>query len=381
MKILFLNFILFFYFGNKILSRNYSNYYRLVNSAEENYFNGKTQLAFQQFDKAFYNTNYTPFVANVYRASLLSIVAMDTNRFYKYISKCFDLGMPLTAIYASPNLHYIKNNTQAANKINNLFATRKTIKFAVDTITTETINKFKKLRIERDIKNDSITKQNYTKSELEFIKILDEKYFSKGIFPGEKYLGLKISKDGYYYLDKGLYLKDSIKKYELLTDRYDWFDICYKKILDYNENKIQNIEPIEQRNEYSLCNTMLVAIIYHNRCKTIELENKLWQCVLNGYLHPSTFALLHDESYFTTAYNDSITNCKNLITNNNCFYVYSSNKYPKEIEEKLGTEIGLQEVEQTRSKFYHRKYATELKMKKFAEDNNVKLFFGLLDSN
>ena len=92
--------ILFALISSLSKSQDYSLYYDLINEAEERFVEDRDSSCYAKFDQAF--ESFEPFLKDPYIAAQIALHLGDTNRFYHYLTICFQNGMPITALNSSP---------------------------------------------------------------------------------------------------------------------------------------------------------------------------------------------------------------------------------------------------------------------------------------
>jgi len=348
---------------NKGYSKDFKDYYKSVNEAEEAFVaNGDVKQSFSLYDKAFKSYN-RPFVKDCYVAAQIAYCTGDTNHFFHYLSLAFKNGMPLSAYPAAPVLRATLSDEKIYPSVVRCYEANGNA-YVIDTAAADRVMLlcYTSDSLGRVANRDNDIIQKRIAHEAYFTRYVDSVYLTKGVFPSEKLLGITT--------DKGY--DDFVKRY----NRKNLFDdAAFSEMFGgVAQDELAN------RTEYSLWNNAAFAIFVHNTCTWQEYEKKLWQCVLNGYLSPEDVGLLHEISVLwnrTGAYATAKKICD--YPEQEAYY----NILPFErmrAKQLYVTDAGkVKVVEQNRAKLYMQKFSVDQQKKKMEKEKGMKFFFGFMD--
>ncbi|MES2513785.1 MAG: hypothetical protein V4580_06545 [Bacteroidota bacterium] len=327
---------------------NYTEYYQLINMAEETFVLKKDKSCFVFYDKAF--KKHKPFLKDPFIASQIALYLGDTLKFYDYLKIGFQNGLPLTAINVSPLIKQVNTN-HFQKRIQAMFE-----------------KEYKPKRIDQHImdkiclmcyQSDSIKvnmggrNDNFYKNENDTRSYILDSFLIRGKFPNEQLLGVTTNQ---MYLDfyKKFNRKDVYAGFSGMTNDMppDEFELRLK--CPYN-------------------------IILHSRCFYSEHKQLFYQAMLNGYIHPKEIGILEETAIIW--HNDAETNPAETCQKpayKICYNIFG--KDPRHAPQLFdSSEQGLKQVEENRKNIYMQKYSVDQQKKLLEKNTGIKFFFDFLD--
>lgn len=324
-------------------AQNYADYYQLINRAEEQFVLHRDSSCYAAYDSAF--VQFTPFLKDPYIASQIAWSLGDTTRFYSFLQICFENGMPLTSVNASPMLRTANTGTtktRIAEIYSKSFAEKSVDPKVYDTLCLMCYQ------------SDSIKVRNPSSSEFDVSEertrmyILDN-FLTHGVFPNELLLG--------------------ISSFQRQQDFYEKFNRPNVYAGSSAENSLEELE-LRLKCPYN--------IILHSKCFYLENKYLFFQAVLNGYLHPKELGILEERSilYFASNRNTLETCAPPEVAIKYNIYGYSP---MLQVQLYSNTEKGLLQVERNRKEIYMQKYSVDLRKKELEKALGFKFFFDFAD--
>ncbi|MCW3124213.1 MAG: hypothetical protein JWQ38_3705 [Flavipsychrobacter sp.] len=341
--------------------KHFIPYYNKVNLAEQQFVNNQVRECLSTYDKVFKEYSQ-PFVTDCYIAAQIAYSAGDTTRFLNYLGLVFKNGMPITALDAAPMLRNVTGNKPLYNRIQQQFYTKSKL-FKVDTVAIDSMqmmgfaaDSFKREFEKSMLKNETLV-ASFTKEEETFRQYVYNKYISRGIFPLEKITGIR-------------------------TDStFDNFVLKYNKAELWPKDNTTGVPEGMTvtglaKTEWLLSNTLGFNIFIHSTCTINEYGPSLWQCVLNGYMHPKDYGMLEE---MCISWNRKGTFAKHARI---CDYEKKQAYYnilgysPLKTINTFTNEALLKAVEKNRADHFMQKYSVDVEKKRLEKEKGFKFFFG-----
>jgi len=276
--------------------------------------------------------------------------------------------MPISAIDYAPILKNLQTNKPLYQKIvtefRNDYKGVKTDRRDIDTMLAMSyVCDSLKFAFGKD--KDENTARKFLASDETFRQFVYRKYIRKGIFPLEKITGIKTD-----------------TTFSSFDERNNKPDI-YPKFTPgdtFTTNtgvKIKFGEP--EKDDYNLSNTLAFNIFIHSTCVMQEYGKDLWQCVLNGYMHPKDYGMLEEMSI---AWNrqSSFSKFSHICDyeKKDAYYNILNNDPSKPIKTFVTDEKLLAEVEKNRKDHLMQKYAIDVEKRKLEKEKGFRFFFGFM---
>ena len=350
-----MKFFAFIFFCTNSLFSQQMDYYRHVNQAEELFVLYHDAQCFKEYQKAF-NTKARYFAKDAYIAAQIAFYLKDEKKVIMYLKRAFELGLPFTALKSAPIFQQIET-APIFQEIVKVFQQCKKPTF--DAAARDTI--YQKCFISDSLKfymgGDLKKNVQFTQFEDSYRDYLKQEYLSKGIFPNENLIGIAT---------------DSV--YEDFMRRFGHVDpyAAEEKQLFGSTNSIPT--------EYGLVSKFSFSVLLHSSCSFPNYQKMLFTAVLNGYMQPIEYGLLHETSI---SWNQEATN-----QNENCTRLLSNAYYNIlgfDPRNKIQTRIdnsdseGIKRVEKNRATIGMQKYSID-QLKRIDQKNlGLKFFFYFLE--
>lgn len=354
MKRKYLLILLCLSFFNPIYAQQ-MDYYRHINQAEELFVLNHDAQCFKEYQKAFH-TKARYFAKDAYIAAQIALYLKDEKKVLLYLKRAFELGLPFTALKSATIFQTIETNAIYPEIVKAFHSCEK---LTFDSIGRDKI--YNQCFISDSMKfymgKDSKRIEQFTQYENSFRDFLKQEYLSKGIFPNENHIGIAT---------------DSI--YEDFMNRFGHVDpyAAVEKQLFGASNDI----PLE----YGLVAIFSYSVLLHSSCSFPNYQKMLFESVLNGYMQPIEYGLLHETS---VSWNQEIKN-----TQENCTPLLSDAYYNilgfnplKTTQTKIDeSDIeGIKRVEKNRAAIGMQKYSID-QLKRIDQKNlGIKFFFYFLE--
>lgn len=340
MKVFLFVLVLFFGFQTKA-QQSYIAYYQLVNQAEAQFVLKKDSSCFNLFDQAFQSA--TPYLKDPFVASQIALYLGDTTRFYHYLTRCFELGMPLTSVNASPLL--VRSMTKAMKtKLHHLYDQH----YREPTIDLQLNEQLCWWCYQSDSLKVNIGGRSteFHENEDATRQIIRERFLLNGLFPNEHLVGISTNA-----LEQGFFEKNP---------RPALFD----------DQLPAGASPPD---EFELRRKCPYNLILHSKCFFVENETYFFQAMVNGYLHPKEYAILKETSIIWHK-NDQNPNDTCVNPTEICYNIFGRSPLLRE-QIFTDTEEGLLTVEENRAHIYLQKYSIDLAKREMEQSLGIKFFF------
>ncbi|KAA5532512.1 hypothetical protein F0919_17160 [Taibaiella lutea] len=326
---------------------NYNHYYEIINRAETEFVNHGNRECFKYYDSAF-SIFDEPFVKDAYIAAEIACYLKDTMAMFHYFDICFKNGLPLSSIRSAPILRYI-NKTDFYPSICALYDKDKNIK-KTDIAAQRTIWLFcyESDSIKLKIGRDSLIRQQWFKEENGFREYIFKQYLSKGLFPGERIIG--IATDSMYEANlRYFHKKDLYGSIGFVTDD-------------------------EYKQDYDLLSKYALSVFIHSKCSFWKYKEQLWQAVLNGYLQPKEYAILEVTSTLWNQHNENSWDDCNISKKDLYYYIL-----PDELRKGVVSDQSIDIIEQNRQKIYLQSYKIDEAKKQLQQQTGIWFFYDFID--
>jgi len=341
-------------------AKDFTRYYTLINQAEEEFVMNNSKRSLDLYNKAFREYD-KPFVKDCYIATQIAYSLGDTVNFYKYVALAFRNGMPLTAYPAAPILRASYTDVITNKRITELYEQNKGY-FSIDTVATDKIHllcyaKDSMRKIMTRIVNgkpfdDTVLMLKNIELEEKIIKYIDDNYLRKGVLPSEKILG--------------------INSEELRAD----FLLRHNKAGHYDKTELNAVGNVTKL-EYDFFNNTIFSVFIHSTCTWQDYNDKLWKCVMNGYLTPKDYGLLHETSA-TWNRSNTIHKLRKICDypqQDSYYNILAFNPTHQQQSYTSNPEL-IKEVEKTRAKYFMQKFSVDQQKKKLEKEQGFKFFTG-----
>ena len=346
-KLIFTLIIVLNGFGVQCYAQNYSEYYQLINRAEEKFILQKDTTCFYEYDIAF--EKYDPYLKDVYIAGQIALYFGDTTKFFNYLKLCFQNGMPITAVNASPIIKAVNINEGLSSQISELYKSSFVPPIVDEKIYDEICLKcYQSDSIKTFMyENDSLIRL-FNENEKRTREYLLENFLELGTFPNERLIGITTDK-----MHEDFYKEQN---------RPDFFKILTGKSGHHNE-------------EFGLRANCPFNIVLHSKCFFRENRELFMNALINGYLHPMDFGVLDETSILWHHSEDNIDEVCGPPKVRICYNIFGYNPINPTFNVFTNTEEGLKEVEINRQAIYMQKYSIDLLKKKMESEYGFKFFF------
>lgn len=338
---------------------DYRTYYRLVNVAEETFVNKRDKSCLAYYDSAF-SACKKPYVKDIYIAAQICYYLGDTSLFLNYTGMAFKNGLPLSSIRSAPILRNIDHSVLYP-KIKALYARYNDLPKPDLALREEVLKKcYESDSIKMGMGRDQAKIQAFYNSENAFRDYLFESCLSKGIFPNEHLVG--IATDTMYQA----FLKRNRKK--------DLYGAFYASGPFASATGSEN----DSKTDYELLSKYALSVLIHSKCAFWKYRKQLWQAVLNGYMQPKEYGLLHETS---VAWNqDGFNSWDNCSISRQQVYYNILGYDPRRASQTFGESAEqLKTVEANRRAICMQKYSVDLQKKKLQAETGLWFFYDFLD--
>lgn len=345
----FLFFLLFFQTEQLLAKKVYSQYYAMVNSAEEAFVDNNINTCYNLYDSAFKAFD-SPFVKDIYVAAQIAYWHGDTVVFLHYLEVAFNEGMPLECVNIAPMFKNIKDNPSINSRINALYERR--LPFKIDDKIKDEIYTIKhRESTAHDLLNGPYNKENVANMK----KVNNEnvtaiiKYLDKGIWPSEKIIGIYTDKDYELFLDKHKY-----------SEKHD------------DLSKLTGIKLTPIPSSYSLYNESAHIPLLHDPCRFSEIKGKLFKMVEIGLLHPGDYALFEEWSFHANRVDEKYTTLCPVLVKRPLYNILG--------DLEVSDEAGKAQVEKNRKDIGLQKYSVDNKKRVMQQKFGFCFFYGFFES-
>lgn len=330
-------------------------YYNLINQAEEVFVSMHSKNCFTYYDLAF-QTNARYFAKDAYIAAQISYYLKDNERTIQYLRRAFELGLPFSALKAAP----IFSEIEKAILYPEIVQTYKTCKKPkYDTAVRDEIYQrcFQSDSIKFYMGRDPQKIKAFHNFENDYRLYLFDQFLSKGTFPNENMIG--IASDSIY--------SDFLKRHGHIDP---WAE-AEKSMLgnSYEEPMIEN----------ELLAKFSFSVLLHSHCSFPNYHKQLFEAVMNGYMQPIEFAILHETSILWIKNDNPANSCDQLVSN--AYY----NVIPFDPTSKFQTRVAdsdvekLKLVENNRALIGMQKYSIDQLKYKDQKELGIDFFFDFVN--
>jgi len=266
-------------------------YYNYINQAEELFVTKHDVSCFKSFDHAF-ESKARYFAKDAYIAAQIAYYLMDNQHTVGYLKRAFELGLPFSALKAAP----IFSNIEKSALYSQIVATYQSCqKPQFDTATRDEVYQlcFQSDSMKFYMGRDPQKIKAFHEIENNFRLFLFENFLSKGTFPNENMIG--IATDSIY--------SDFLKRY----GHIDPWAAAEKSMFgnSYEEPMIEN----------DLLAKFSYSVLLHSHCSFPNYQKELFEAVMNGYMQPIEFAILHETSILWIKNDNPANSCDQLMSN------------------------------------------------------------------
>lgn len=357
--IIFLTFI-----TNSAFAESYSEYYKLINSAEKAFVDNNHEKSFLMYDKAF-SMYKRPFAKDAYIAAQIAYYIGDTTRFIEYLSIGFDNDMPLTAITAAPILSDIQNKNIYA-EITKAYRTRRAYEIDEEARDLLYVKFYEVQRLKDKMGRDKILIQEFAKEDEKLRLWVYENFLKNGTFPSDNTIGIFTDSSYLEVLAKNDLVDERLEK---LRNNSGSVSSHNSKAANVNVKFYSHYVP----DDMQISNYKALVPFLHSTCSYKKYHSEMWQAVLNGYLHPKDYAML---------YTWSIKNSrkgKQMTSINYC--EYDQNEQNKSFG-LLSANINDEQIplaNENRKDLLIQEYHVDMKKRELEKTAGFKFFFGFLN--
>lgn len=322
-------------------SQDYTDYYILINTAEEMFVEEQSSSCFEQYDAAF--ERFDPFVKDPYIASQIALYLNDTVRFMHYLEICFENAMPLSSVNASL---IIRN----ANKghLHEQIVDLHTRTFKPKTVNEQWDDAIYLFGYESDsIKTNHGVTAEFHEREDAAREFLVERFLTYGMFPNERLLGISTAER-----DRTMSVK-------------------------HHKMKLFEVDP-EQ--DFELRLKCPFNIVLHSKCFYTVHRELFMLAMQNGYLHPKDIGILEETAVMWNDNSDNLQDDCAPPAYQPLYNIlgYNPLKHPaKQIFN--ASEEGLMVVERNRAQIHMQKYSVDVAKKEMQKTWGFKFFFDFID--
>lgn len=241
-------------FIHPVAKCNYINYHKQITYAESLFFAGRSKESLAKYREIF--SAYKPFAKDCFIALQFSAMVQDTGSFKFFFSKGIENGLNWITIRKSGRVTRLINETKGLKQeLEHVYQNKRT-KY-IQSINSSIRDSIFLLR-RRDDTSRWLSKKNRVRS-------------------------------GYFY-----YIKDTI------LDENLHMLISIAKRLGYPGQRMIGVRDPEIDNEPespNLLESIASVILYHHYCGYIQMEQELYDGLVNGEILPSNYALIYQWAY------------------------------------------------------------------------------------
>ncbi|PZF70891.1 hypothetical protein DN068_20920 [Taibaiella soli] len=337
---------------------NYARYYQLVNKAEETFVTTKDKSCYRYYDSAFKEYKL-PYLKDAYIAAEIAFYLKDTTKFLHYLGISFRNGLPLSSVRSAPMLRHI-NQDPVYSKITALYESNKSA-FKVDAQARNAIwllcHESDSLKCETGKKKSNVPaserRQKFLAYESGFREYIYTNYLSKDIFPNERIIGVATDS-----------LNLALLKANNKVDVWALAGIPTESS-DEDNNKI----------DYELLAKYSLSVMIHSKCSFWKYREHLWNAVLNGYMQPKEYAILHVTSTIWNQTNDNPWDDCTIERQGHYYYVMPE-------ETRVAPDFSAEtmaQIEKNRAAVYLQKYSVDEQKKQMQQETGIWFFYDFQD--
>jgi hypothetical protein len=331
-------------------------YYNSINIAEELFVTKHDISCFEKYDKAF-KTNARYFAKDAYIAAQIAYYLKDDQHTVGYLKRAFELGLPFSALKAAP----IFSNIDKSALYPQIVATYQSCqKPKFDTATRDEIYQrcFQSDSIKFYMGRDPQKIKAFNETENDFRSYLFVNLLSKGNFPNENMIG--IATDSIY--------NDFLKRF----GHIDPWAAAEKQMFGTN---ISNT-PME----FELLAKYSFSVLLHSHCSFPNYQKQLLEAVMNGYMQPIEYAILHETSIAWIKQDNPANTCTPSLSK--AYYnILPNDPTRTKVQTRIAdTDLeGLQLVEQNRAQICMQKYSIDQLKFRDQKELGIDFFFDFIN--
>lgn len=331
------------------------NYYNFINQAEELFVTKHDTSCFEYYELAFHSkARY--FAKDAYIAAQIAFCLKENKLTLTYLKRAFELGLPFTALKAAPIFSKIETTSIYPEIITTFQNCKKPI---FDSKTRDEVYQryFESDSIKFYMGRDPKKISAFHDSENVFRAFLYTNFLSKGTFPNENMIG--IASDSLY--------SDFLKRYGHTNP---WAAA---------EKAMFGMNPEAPMIENELLAKFSYSVLLHSHCSFPNYQKLLFAAVMNGYMQPIEFAILHETSIIWKKEDNPANQCEQLISNAyyNVMNYDPTRKLQTRVEDSDFERIKL--VEQNRALIGMQKYSVDQLKYRAQKELGIDFFFDFLN--
>jgi hypothetical protein len=321
--------------------QQYTEYYTLINAAEESFIEHQSHVCFEQYDEAF--ERFDPFVKDPYIASQIALYLSDTVRFMHYLKMCFENALPLSAVNASVIIRKAnvgRLHEQIVDLHASSFKPKKINVFMDDAIFLFGYAS-DSLKINHGVNAEFHDLENKARA------FLVDSFLTRGVFPNERLSGISTN------------------------DRDNAFHVKHKK------SKLAD-DDLEQ--DFELRLKCPFNIVLHSKCFYTAHRELFLNAMRNGYVHPKEIGIMEETAVMWNDKSDNPQDDCAPPTYQPLYNIlgYNPLKHPaKQIFN--ASEEALMVVERNRAQIHMQKYSVDVAKKEMEKSLGFKFFFDFID--
>ena len=332
-----------------------TKYYSYINQAEELFVTKHDASCFKSYDRAF-QSKARYFAKDAYIAAQIAYYLKDDQHTVGYLKRAFELGLPFSALKAA---HIFSNIEKSAVYPQIVAAYQSCQKPKFDTATRDEIYQrcFQSDSIKFYMGRDPQKIKAFHETENDFRSYLFMNFLSKGNFPNENMIG--IATDSIY--------NDFRKRF----GHIDPWAVAEKQMFGANISST----PME----FELLAKYSFSVLLHSHCSFPNYQKQLLEAVMNGYMQPIEYAILHETSIAWIKQDNPANTCTPSLSK--AYY----NILPNDPRSKVQTRIadtdleGLQLVEQNRALICMQKYSIDQLKFRDQKELGIDFFFDFIN--
>lgn len=331
--------------------QNYLGYFDLIYQAEEVFVTEQdAQASLALYNKAF-NQYPKPFVSDLFIAAQIAFYAKDTFVFKNILTRCFNRGMTFDVLHAPKLLEPIFKDDKFLKELQELYDQRK------ETPVSKAIHDSVYMHYYREQMIKKTLRPGVSFDKMHAIEKENSNYFNtfleQGQFPSEQLIGL--------------HTEGALDSF-FSQNHLESFRQPLPKSLSSGGASMTITGAIPD--DYQLSNLLALYTYLHNPCAFVDMKEKFWQAVQNGYIHLKDFFML--EEWAAQAKRKSNYNyyCENEILP----YYYNIYWELRVTDPKM-----IEKVEQNRKEKHLQKWSVDLMKSKLEQEKGFQFFFGFLN--
>lgn len=330
---------------------DYARYYQLINKAEETFVMTKDKNCFRYYDSAFQQYS-SPYLKDAYIAAEIAFYLKDTTKVLHYLGIGFRNGLPLSSVRSAPILRHI-NQGPFYPKIVALYETNKPyVKTDYQAQNDIWLWCYESDSIKSRVGHDAEKRRQFFAYENQFREYLYKNYLSKDIFPNERIIG--VATDSLYQAYLALHHKQDIYAGLGMTTEDAGGDAF--------------------KTDYELLAKYSLSVMIHSKCSYWKYRSHLWNAVLNGYMQPKEYALLHLTSTIWNQHNENDWDDCTVERQPHYYYILSD-------EWRAGdfSDTTMVQIEKNRADIYLQRYSVDVQKKQLQDATGIWFFYDFVD--